>query len=128
MADSQNEALVRRFFDKLNAEDLEGLRPILHPQATWTPMSKSDIPGAGVHVGHKGIIDEFLKPVRGLFEGKDPQNSTETLFGKQDLRQPLLLGRRHQRRPDLRDSRVHGYGLYPEPQPAMSRSQAEATS
>ena len=75
MADSRNEALVRQFFDKLNAEDLEGLRTILHPQATWKPMSNSDIPGAGVHVGHKGIIDEFLKPVRGLFEGKDPQNS-----------------------------------------------------
>ena len=84
MAESHNEAVVRRFFEKLNAEDLEGLRPILHPQATWKPMSKSDIPGAGVHVGHKGIIDEFLKPVRGLFEGKDPQNSIQTLFGKGD--------------------------------------------
>ena len=82
MADSPNEALVRKFFDKLNAEDLEGLRTILHPQATWKPMSNSDIPGAGVHTGHKGIIDEFLKPVRGLFEGKDPQNSIQTLFGK----------------------------------------------
>ena len=82
MADSPNEALVRQFFARLNAEDLEGLRTILHPQATWKPMSNSDIPGAGVHVGHKGIIDDFLKPVRGLFEGKDPQNSIETLFGK----------------------------------------------
>ena len=84
MAESQNEGLVRRFFDKLNAEDLEGLRTLLHPQATWKPMAKSDIPGAGVHTGHKGIIDEFLKPVRGLFEGKDPQNSIQTLFSKGD--------------------------------------------
>jgi uncharacterized protein len=86
MADSHNEALVRQFFAKLNAEDLEGLRTLLHPQATWKPMAKADadIPGAGVHHGHKGIIDEFLKPVRGLFEGKDPQNSIQTLFSKGD--------------------------------------------
>jgi len=59
MAESHNEGLVRRFFEKLNAEDLEGLRTLLHPQATWKPMSKSDIPGAGVHTGHKGSSTSF---------------------------------------------------------------------
>ena len=54
MADSPNEALLRQFFAKLNAEDLDGLRTIL---------------GA---VRHAEVLEE---PVRGLFEGKDPQNS-----------------------------------------------------
>ena len=84
-AESPNEQLVRRFIELLNAEDLDGLRPILHEQATWTPMTSQQIPGAGAHVGHKGIIDDFLRPVRGLFEGKDPQNSIGALFGKGDM-------------------------------------------
>ncbi len=84
-AELPNEKLVEAFFDKLNDEDLEGLRPLLHPEATWTPMSTSDIPGAGAHVGHKGIIDEFLAPVRGLFEGKDPHNTIHSLFSKGNL-------------------------------------------
>ena len=50
MADSPNEALVRKFFENLNAEDPEGLRTILHPQATWKPMSNSDIPGATAYI------------------------------------------------------------------------------
>ena len=78
-ADTPNEKLVLDFFDRLNAEDLEGLKPLLHPDATWTPMTKSDIPGAAVHTGRTGIVDEFLVPVRGLFEGKDPQNEINTL-------------------------------------------------
>lgn len=86
MADAAaNEKLIRDFFDLLNAEDLEGLRPILHPDATWQPMTNSDIPGAGSHRGHKGIIDEFLYPVRGLFEGKDPQNTLGTVLVRGDL-------------------------------------------
>ena len=84
-ADTPNEALVLEFFARLNAEDLEGLRPLLHPEATWIPMTKSDIPGAAVHTGRKGIIDEFLVPVRGLFEGKDPQNEINTLISKGNI-------------------------------------------
>ena len=83
MAD--NEALVRRFFDTLNAEDLEGLKPMFHPDATWTPMTKADIPGAAVHRGRTGIVDEFLRPVRGLFVGKDPQNQINALISQGDL-------------------------------------------
>ena len=83
MAD--NEALVRRFFDTLNAEDLEGLKPMFHPDATWIPMTKADIPGAAVHTGRTGIVDEFLKPVRGLFVGKDPQNQINSLFSKGNM-------------------------------------------
>ena len=84
--ESKNEALVRRFFeDGLNSGDLEKMRPFFHPDATWTPMAKSDIPGTGVHRGRKGIVDEFLGPVRGLFVDGDPKNSIESLFGKGDL-------------------------------------------
>ncbi len=84
-AESPNEQLVRRFIECLNNEDLEGLRPILHEEADWSPMSTQDIPGAGAHVGHKGIIDDFLRPVRGLFEGKDPQNQINSLFSKGNM-------------------------------------------
>ncbi len=84
-ADSPNEQLIVAFFDRLNAEDLDGLRPLLHADATWTPMTSQDIPGAGAHYGHKGIIDEFLAPVRGLFEGNDPQNTIESLFSKGNM-------------------------------------------
>jgi ketosteroid isomerase-like protein len=73
MADqSPNEQLVRKFFETLSTGDLDALRPLLHPEATWTPMGKN-IPGAGVHVGHKGILDEFLAPVRGMFQPGDPK-------------------------------------------------------
>jgi len=84
-AETANEKLVEQFIDCLNREALDDLRPILHPDATWMPMTTSDIPGAGGHSGHKGIIDDFLKPVRGLFEGKDPQNQINSLFSKGDM-------------------------------------------
>ena len=85
VAETPNEKLVEQFIDCLNREDLDGLRPILHPDASWRPMTSSTIPGAGAHHGHKGIIDEFLTPVRGLFEGKDPQNVIHSLFSKGDM-------------------------------------------
>lgn len=86
MAESDNEKLVRRFFEEgLNSDDLEKMRAFFHPDATWTPMAKPGIPGAGVHRGRKGIVDEFLAPVRGLFVDGDPQNSIENIFGKGDF-------------------------------------------
>ena len=84
--ESKNEKLVRSFFeDALNSGDLERIRPCFHPDATWTPMAKPGIPGAGVHRGRKGIVDEFLSPVRGLFIDGDPKNTVENLFGKGDF-------------------------------------------
>jgi uncharacterized protein len=85
MADTEtnNEKLVRRFFEEaLNTGDLEKIRLFFHPDATWTPMAKTGVPGAGVHRGRKGIVDEFLAPVRGLFVDGDPKNSIENMFGK----------------------------------------------
>ncbi len=129
-SESKNETLVRRFFeDVLNTGDLEKIRPCFHPDATWTPMAKSGIPGAGVHRGRKGIVDEFLAPVRGLFVDGDPKNTVENLFGKgafvavethrhrhvpqrAGLRQPLCLDRRDPGRHDLRHPRIHGHRLY----------------
>ena len=87
MADamSANEQLVRKFFDTLNAEDLDGLRDLFDPEASWIPMSNQDIPGAGAHHGHKGIIDEFLAPVRGLFVGSDPQNTIDSIISQGNM-------------------------------------------
>lgn len=86
MNESKNEKLVRRFFEEaLNSGDLEKIRSCFHPEATWTPMTKANIPGMGVHRGRKGIVDEFLAPVRGLFVEGDPKNRIENLFGKGDF-------------------------------------------
>lgn len=84
-AKTPNEQLILDFFDLLNAEKLQELKALLHPDATWTPMTKSDIPGAATHRGHEGIVDKFLVPVRGLFEGKDPQNEINTLVSTGDI-------------------------------------------
>jgi len=81
--ESKNELLVRRFFEEaLNSGDLEKMRPYFHPDATWTPMAKTNIPGVGVHRGRRAIVDEFLGPVRGLFVEGDPKNRIENLFGR----------------------------------------------
>ena len=73
-----NERTVIDFFAALSSGDLERVRPFLHPEATWTPQVR-DVPGAGVHKGHKGIIDEFLAPVRGLFQPGDPKVFVDTI-------------------------------------------------
>jgi ketosteroid isomerase-like protein len=44
--ETQNEELVRSFFEILSAGELERLRSYLYEQATWTVMDKG-IPGAG---------------------------------------------------------------------------------
>jgi uncharacterized protein len=81
--EAKNENLVRRFFEEgLNTGDLEKIRPFFHPDATWTPMARSGIPGMGTHRGRKAIVDEFLGPVRGLFEDGDPKNTIENIFAR----------------------------------------------
>jgi ketosteroid isomerase-like protein len=83
-ADNPNERLVLDFFAVLNAGDLEPLRDMLHEEATWEPMVR-DIPGSGTHRGKKGIIDEFLAPVRGMFEPGHPRVEVKTLASKGSL-------------------------------------------
>ena len=80
----KNEQLAREFFDKLSTGDLELVRPCFHEQAKWIVRAKG-IPGAGVHSGRDYIIDEFLAPVRGLFEDGDPKVYVDRVFGKGDL-------------------------------------------
>jgi hypothetical protein len=76
-----NEALVRNFFAVLSTGDLERIRATLHPDASWTPMVKN-VPGAGVHKPRDVIVDEFLAPVRGMFEAGDPKTTVNNIFGK----------------------------------------------
>jgi hypothetical protein len=73
-----NADLVRSFFETLSAGDLEGVRALLHEDATWTVMADG-IPGAGRHEGRDAIVDGFLAPVRGLFEPGDPKVVIDTL-------------------------------------------------
>jgi len=70
--ETRNERLVRDFFATLSSGDLEALRPLFHENASWEATSQS-IPSAGITRGRDKIIDEFLAPVRGLFEPGDPK-------------------------------------------------------
>ena len=77
-AKTDSERIVLQFFATLDAGDLEGVRTLLHEEATWTPQMR-DVPGAGVHRGKRGIVDEFLAPVRGLFRPGDPKIFVDTI-------------------------------------------------
>jgi uncharacterized protein len=79
--EDRNEKLVRTFFETLSTGDLERVRPMLHEDASWTVMA-TGIPGAGEKKGRKAIIDEFLAPVRGIFEDGDPKVSIVNLVSK----------------------------------------------
>jgi ketosteroid isomerase-like protein len=70
--ETENERLVRKFFETLSTGDLEALRPQLHVDGSWEATGRS-IPGAGITRGRDKIIDEFLAPVRGLFVPGDPK-------------------------------------------------------
>ena len=83
-ADNENERLVLEFFTQLSTGDLERLRPLLHEQVSWIPQVK-DIPGAGEYHGHKGVIDDFLAPVRGMFAPGDPKTTVHTIVSKGPL-------------------------------------------
>jgi hypothetical protein len=82
--DNDNERLVLRFFEVLSAGDLEAVRELLHEEVTWKPQIR-DVPGAGVHRGKKGIVDDFLRPIRGLFRPGDPKVIVGTIASKGSL-------------------------------------------
>jgi ketosteroid isomerase-like protein len=85
IADNAYERLALKWFDRLSAGDFPGLRQMLHPDATWT-IKVTGIQGAGVHRGPKGIIDDFLAPVRlGLFEEGDPKMLIDNVLSKGPL-------------------------------------------
>ena len=119
-----------QFFETLSSGDLEALRPLLHRRRQLGGHGQS-IPGAGITKGRDKIIDEFLAPVRGLFEPGDPKivitahlrqgrvgrggdRGIGMLSERQRVPQPLRLDRRDQGRQDLRAARVHGLRLHPE--------------
>jgi ketosteroid isomerase-like protein len=79
--EDKNEEIVRRFFAVLSTGELEAIRATLHPEAIWTPMVK-DVPGAGEHGPRDAIVDEFLAPVRGIFEEGDPKSHVKNIFAR----------------------------------------------
>jgi ketosteroid isomerase-like protein len=89
-ASNDNERVVIEFFATLATGNLEAIREALHEEATWTPMVRG-VPGAGKHFGRKGIVDEFLAPVRGLFRPGDPKVHMKTIASNG----PLVLTETH---------------------------------
>jgi uncharacterized protein len=80
-AETESEQLVLRFFATLSAGDLEGVRRMLHAQATWTPQVRA-VPGAGIHRGPGAIVDEFLRPIRRLFRPGDPKILVDSIASR----------------------------------------------
>ena len=83
-ADNDNERTVLEFFRILSTGDIEAIRATLHDEVSWEPMVK-DIPGAGVYRGKKGVCDDFLAPVRGMFVPGDPKTTVNTILSKGSL-------------------------------------------
>ena len=83
-ADNENERLTLQFFETLSTGELERVRPLLHEEVTWIPQVR-DIPGAGTYRGKKGVIDEFLAPVRGMFAPGDPKTTVLSIASKGPL-------------------------------------------
>ena len=70
--------VARTFFAKLSDGDLEAMRELLHPDATWEVMRA--VPGERLASGRDAIVDEFLPPVRGRFVPGDPKVTVHTVF------------------------------------------------
>jgi ketosteroid isomerase-like protein len=67
----RNEELVRSFFETLSSGDLDRVAGFFDGDSEWTVVA-TGIPGAGTHRG-RAIVDEFLRPVRGMFEPGEPR-------------------------------------------------------
>ena len=76
--------LVRSFFATLSSGDLECLREFFDDESTWD-ICATGIPGAGTHTGREGIVDGFLRPVRGLFESGEPKVEITNLVADGNL-------------------------------------------
>jgi uncharacterized protein len=83
-ARTEAERVVLQFFATLSSGDLEGVRRMLHAEATWKPQMRS-VPGAGIHRGPGGIVDDFLTPIRGLFRPGDPKILVDTIASRGDF-------------------------------------------
>jgi len=83
-ADNESERIVVKFFETLSTSDFDRIRDLIHEDATWEAMVK-DIPGVGVHRGKKGIVDDFLMPIRGMFAPGDPKVKLTSMASKGSL-------------------------------------------
>ena len=83
-SNAQSETVVRKFFELLNAEDLEGVRALLTEDAAWLPQAR-DMPGAGEYRGRDVIVDQFLKPIRGMFAPGSPSNRILSMASNGEL-------------------------------------------
>ena len=83
-ADNDNERVFLKFFETLSRGDLGKLRDLFHEDAIWQVQPKG-IAGEGTHHGKKGIIDEFLAPVRGMFKPGDPKIDVTSIASKGSL-------------------------------------------
>jgi len=83
-ANTQSEAVVRTFFELLNAENLEAIRALLTEDAAWLPQAH-DMPGAGEYRSRDVIVDQFLKPIRALFASGSPSNRILSMASNGDL-------------------------------------------
>ena len=90
----ENAQIVRTFLETLSTGELEQVRPLFHPDAIWKVMPKG-IPGEGEHVGRDYIVDEFLAPVRGMFNPGEPKVEIDTLIAQGDLVAAELRGFGH---------------------------------
>jgi ketosteroid isomerase-like protein len=84
MGQSSQETVVRKFFELLNAEDLEGVRALLSEDAAWIPQAR-DMPGAGEYRGRNVIVDTFLKPIRAMFAPGSPSNRIVSMASNGEL-------------------------------------------
>jgi hypothetical protein len=71
MSTEESTALVRSFFEALSSGDLERTGAFFDDDTVWTVCAVGN-PGAGEHRG-RAIVEEFLRPVRGLFEPGEPK-------------------------------------------------------
>jgi ketosteroid isomerase-like protein len=74
--------LVRSFFEALSAGDLDRVASFFDADSTWTVCAK-ELLGAGTTRG-PAIVEEFLRPVRGLFEPGDPKVHVDALVAEGD--------------------------------------------
>ena len=81
MSMKASETAIRAFFETLNTGDLEALRPLVN-RATWKPMVKN-LTSAESYSGD-AIIDDFLRPVRGIFRPGDPKVAIDVLVADEN--------------------------------------------
>ncbi len=83
MSESPQKELVRRFFAALGSGDFAAIGEFFTDDTTW--MVNDVARGFPAKHGRKGIIDDFLQPVReGLFEPGDPKIEIRRLIGEGD--------------------------------------------